>query len=34
MIEPENALDGALPQYAIADVTIEFIPKSAGQVKQ
>jgi hypothetical protein len=31
MIEPENALDVALPRYAIADVTIEFIPKPADQ---
>jgi hypothetical protein len=31
MIEPENAFDGVLPPHAIADVTIEFIPKSTDQ---
>jgi hypothetical protein len=33
MIEPNNALDVALPSHAVAGVTIEFIPKPADQVK-
>jgi hypothetical protein len=33
MIEPENALEVALPRYTIADVTIEFVPKPTDQEK-